>query len=80
MGQGFLHPTLPTLLSRETGADEQGGMLGLGQSLSAAARAIGPILGGMLFDWSLAAPYVVGGFVAFGVAVLVSRIRVAAPA
>jgi MFS transporter, DHA1 family, tetracycline resistance protein len=77
VGQGFLHPTLPTLLSRETNADEQGGILGLGQSLSAAARAIGPVLGGWLFDMSLSAPYLAGGVVALGVVLLVSRIRVA---
>jgi MFS transporter, DHA1 family, tetracycline resistance protein len=80
VGQGLLNPTLPTLLSRETNADEQGGILGLGQSLSAAARAVGPILGGVLFDWSLAAPYVAGGIVALCVALLVSRIRIVAVA
>lgn len=77
VGQGFLHPTLPTLLSRESGTDEQGGVLGLGQSVSAGARALGPLLGGALFDVDRALPYLAGAAVLLVVVVVLSRIRLA---
>ncbi len=57
VGQGLATPSQTSLLSRETDADEQGGVLGVGQALGAAARGIGPILAGWLFDRSLSLPY-----------------------
>ena len=53
VGQGLTTPMLSTLLSRATDADEQGGTLGLGQSFAAAARAVGPIGAGWLYDRSV---------------------------
>jgi DHA1 family tetracycline resistance protein-like MFS transporter len=76
-GQGLASPTLSTLLSRESRADEQGGILGIGQSLAAAARAIGPLLAGWLYDVSVALPYVLGAILGLAAAALVSRIAVA---
>lgn len=58
-GQGLASPTLTALLSKRAEADEQGGTLGLGQSLSAAARGIGPVMAGALYDRSLFAPFLV---------------------
>jgi DHA1 family tetracycline resistance protein-like MFS transporter len=58
IGQGFLTPSLSSLLSRASGADEQGGVLGLGQSFSAMARASGPLIAGALFDRAMYLPYV----------------------
>jgi MFS transporter, DHA1 family, tetracycline resistance protein len=57
VGQGLTTPMLSTLLSRAADADEQGGTLGLGQSLAAAARAVGPIGAGWLYDRAVGAPY-----------------------
>jgi DHA1 family tetracycline resistance protein-like MFS transporter len=56
-GQGLTSPMLSTLISRASGKDEQGGLLGLGQSLTAAARAVGPIAAGWLYDRGEAVPY-----------------------
>lgn len=56
-GQGLLLPSLSSLLSRASGADEQGGVLGLGQSFSALARATGPVIAGWLFDRDIHLPY-----------------------
>lgn len=56
-GQGLLLPSLSSLLSRASGADEQGGVLGLGQSFSAMARATGPVIAGWLFDRDTHLPY-----------------------
>jgi len=61
VGQGLVSPTLPTLLSRRTSEALQGGMLGLGQSVASAARAVGPVLAGWLYDQGPSWPFVLGG-------------------
>ena len=75
VGQGLTTPMLATLLSRATDADEQGGTLGLGQSLAAAARAVGPIGAGWLYDRAAAAPYAVAAAVMALAALLVGTVR-----
>jgi len=64
-GQAFTSPTLATMLSRCANRDEQGGVLGLSQSLAAAARGIMPVMAGWLFDFQAALPYLVGATVCF---------------
>jgi MFS transporter, DHA1 family, tetracycline resistance protein len=76
VGNGLLLPTLAGLLSRESSADSQGGILGLGQALQAAARAVGPLGAGALYDWNIHAPYLLGAAILAGVAILAIRIRV----
>ena len=75
VGQGLTTPMLATLLSRATDADEQGGTLGLGQSLAAAARAVGPIGAGWLYDRAVAAPYAASAAVMVLAALLVGTAR-----
>jgi DHA1 family tetracycline resistance protein-like MFS transporter len=75
VGQGLTTPMLATLLSRATDADEQGGTLGLGQSLAAAARAVGPIGAGWLYDRAIGAPYAAAAAVMVLAAVLVGTVR-----
>ena len=75
VGQGLTTPMLSTLLSRATDADEQGGTLGLGQSLAAAARAVGPIGAGWLYDRAVAAPYAVSAVLMVLAALLVRTAR-----
>jgi MFS transporter, DHA1 family, tetracycline resistance protein len=60
-GQGLVTPTLSSLLSRASDADQQGGVLGVGQSVASLARMIGPLVAGWLFDRGEALPFVVGG-------------------
>ena len=60
IGQGLASPTLSSLLSLATDTDEQGGILGIGQSMSAGARAIGPLVAGWLFDRGDSLPYLFG--------------------
>ncbi len=74
VGQALVTPTLSSLLSRESDAEEQGGILGMGQSLSAGARAVGPILAGWLFDRGAAMPYVVGALLVLVAAWMVTRV------
>jgi DHA1 family tetracycline resistance protein-like MFS transporter len=54
---GMILPSLSGLLSRFTHEDEQGAVLGLGQSLSALGRAIGPLFSGFLFEQYSGAPF-----------------------
>ncbi len=60
VGSGLVNPSLTSLLSRSVDKDEQGGALGIGQSLSALGRVIGPSVSGFLFEWHPGAPFWVG--------------------
>lgn len=58
-GQGLMHPSLTSLLSRSAHPAEQGAVLGVAQSLSSLARILGPVWGGVLYGtMSPPAPYV----------------------
>jgi DHA1 family tetracycline resistance protein-like MFS transporter len=80
LGQGFVSPSLVTLLSRESGAHEQGGTLGIGQSAAAAARASGPLVAGLLYDATIGLPYLAAGLLALAGALLVARVAAPSPA
>jgi MFS transporter, DHA1 family, tetracycline resistance protein len=68
-------PALQSMLSLNTSDDEQGEVLGVGQSLSALARIAGPVVGLSLQEKHLAYPYWFGGvLMAFGV-VMVMRLK-----
>ncbi|MCL5962184.1 MAG: MFS transporter [Chloroflexi bacterium] len=79
IGQGLVTPTLSSLLSREAGLDQQGGTLGFGQSLSAGARGIGPLVAGALFDRGIGLPYFTGAVLVLAAAWLMGQ-RVRQPA
>lgn len=80
IGQGLTTPTLSSLLSLETGTEHQGGMLGLGQSSTAAARAASPILAGWLFDLDMGLPYYLGAIVLLAAGGLILTMVSRAPA
>jgi DHA1 family tetracycline resistance protein-like MFS transporter len=73
--QGLTVPTLSTLTSHLAAEDVQGSVLGVGQSLSAAARAFGPLVAGALYDVDVGLPYFTGGVLAFVAGLLVWRGR-----
>ncbi|MFO0621985.1 MAG: MFS transporter [Polyangia bacterium] len=73
VGQGLLNPSLSTLLSRAASKSEQGGTLGLGQSLNSLSRAVGPVLAGTLFDFSPPLPYLLAAMITIGLAILLAR-------
>ena len=60
IGFSALTPSLQSLLSRHTAASSQGGILGLGQSMSAMARILGPVVGIPLIYRDIGYPYWVG--------------------
>lgn len=59
-GTGITHPSLSSLLSRSVDMDEQGGTLGLGQSLAALGRVLGPSVSGLLFQLYPGLPFWTG--------------------
>ena len=49
-GMGFNGPSMSAMISRLTDPSDQGGVLGLAQSLASLGRIVGPAWGGFLFD------------------------------
>ncbi|MCC6838829.1 MAG: MFS transporter [Flavobacteriales bacterium] len=66
LGNGCLNPTILSLLSRKASQREQGEVLGTNQSFGSLARIAGPALGGRLYGWAHALPYVTAGAVMLG--------------
>jgi MFS transporter, DHA1 family, tetracycline resistance protein len=61
VGMGLLNPSVTSLVSRQAGADERGGVMGVSQSASSLARIVGPaVAGGVFTVWGRNAPYYVG--------------------
>jgi MFS family permease len=60
IGNALTTPSLNALISRTAAAHEQGGTLGVSQSVGALSRILGPLLGGALFGLSVTATYVGG--------------------
>jgi DHA1 family tetracycline resistance protein-like MFS transporter len=73
-GQGLLSPTTAALVARD-GGRHVGGVLGIGQSAAAAARAVGPLVAGVAFDLLPAAPYILGAALCLFAAGLLSTVR-----
>ncbi len=77
LGMGLNSPVLSSMVSRLTDADDQGGVLGLAQSLASLGRVVGPAWGGFLFDrFGMSFPYMSAAAimsVAFVVALLSLR-------
>lgn len=77
VGSGVNTPALNSLTSRGAEATEQGATLGAAQGFSSLARAIGPSLGGWLFDGHLAYPFAGAALLLF--AAFVASLPHAAP-
>ncbi|MDJ0973244.1 MAG: MFS transporter [Planctomycetota bacterium] len=80
LGFGMITPSTSSLLSRRTPPTEQGGVLGLNQSLQSLSRIIGPYAGIALFELSPPLPFYIGAGVALVPLLFVAHIRRAPPA
>jgi DHA1 family tetracycline resistance protein-like MFS transporter len=70
LGSGLASPSIMSMLSRLSRAEDQGGTLGIGQSASALGRIVGPLAGTTSFSAWHAAPYLGGAaLMAMGAAV-----------
>lgn len=81
IGFSAVTPSLQSMLSQTASGDEQGAILGTGQSLSALARIAGPYLGIQLLDVSMATPYLLAAvlMVFGGIAIARTGFRRSAP-
>jgi len=67
---GITIPSLSSYVSQQTGIERQGATLGVMQSLNALSRALAPFVAGLAYEFSLSAPYLLGGAGLLGVALL----------
>lgn len=74
-GSGVFSPSSSSLLSRSVPADRQGAILGVGQSVSALGRIVGPSLAGALLDLHRSLPFALGALLLGAAAVLSLRVR-----
>jgi MFS family permease len=79
VGFAMVTPSLQSLLSRRSDASEQGGILGVGQGVTAVARILGPVVGISLFAKAATLPYWGGAAVMAFSVVLVSALRTGPP-
>jgi DHA1 family tetracycline resistance protein-like MFS transporter len=62
LGNGLNMPMTLSLVSKYTSREEQGGILGINQSLSSLARFLGPSWGGLVYERiNFSAPFLTGG-------------------
>lgn len=62
IGGGMLSPAINSLITKRVEQDEIGGILGISSSFVSAANALGPLLGGIIFQaLGASAPFVAGG-------------------
>jgi predicted MFS family arabinose efflux permease len=57
VGQGLCQPSVLSMISRGSSATRQGNVFGTSQAASSLARIVGPLFGGLLFDWNHSAPF-----------------------
>jgi len=74
IGSSISNPTVNGLCSQLAPDSRQGELFGLLQGARSFGFVVGPLVGGVLFDWHPAAPYLLAGAVCVGAAFLVPRI------
>ncbi len=75
VGNGLVLSIGLGLISKFSDRDEQGGILGLTQSMASFARFIGPTWGGLVYHYiSFAAPFLTGGIVMIGATLMSLRL------
>jgi MFS family permease len=81
VGRGVAQPALMSLASLAAPAGERGAVMGAFQAAGSLARVLGPLAGGVLYDRTLAGPFVLAGLLMLAVVALARRMpaRVAAP-
>ena len=74
IGFSAVTPSLQSLLSQAASSDEQGSVLGTGQSLSSLARILGPFLGIHMLGLSTSMPYFLGACLILSGGALITRL------
>ena len=83
VGHGATNPSISSLISQAASTEDQGGILGVAQSLASLARILGPVWGGFTFDaFGFQYPYLTGSLfmaVAFSLSLLAVKGNVNVP-
>jgi DHA1 family tetracycline resistance protein-like MFS transporter len=74
-GNGVVTATVASMLATTGPPSQRGARMGQGQSAASAARALGPLSAGLLFDVTIWAPYLLGAFLSVAVATAVAAAR-----
>ena len=61
VGRAICQPSMLSLVSLEATAATRGAVMGSFQSAASAARTLGPVAAGILFDWQVGAPFFLAG-------------------
>jgi MFS family permease len=71
VGAGLIRPALNSLMTKRAGAADYGGVLGASAAFVSAANAIAPLIAGLMFEaWGSGAPFLIGGVLMGGLALL----------
>ncbi len=63
LGNGCITPTITTMISKNAPRNEQGQILGLNMSFASLARVLGPLFGGLVYDFHFSLPYIIGAVI-----------------
>jgi MFS family permease len=74
VGAAVANPTINSLCSRLVPDERQGELFGLLQGTRSLGFVLGPMVGGVLFDWQPASPYILAGAVCLVAAALVPNV------
>ena len=61
IGRAISQPPMTSIISMRTAQDNRGTLMGAFQSSAALARILGPVAAGLLYVYSLSAPFILGG-------------------
>lgn len=79
IGRAISQPSLMGLASLTAAADRRGAVMGAFQSSASLARAVAPLAAGVIYDRSIDGPFLLGGILLVGVALLGLRLPGRAP-
>jgi MFS transporter, DHA1 family, tetracycline resistance protein len=81
LGMGAMQPSLNSLISRRAGAEEQGEIMGVAQSVASLSRVLGPLFAGALFaGLGRSSPFLAGVLLVVAATVLAWGLPSAEPA
>ncbi len=74
-GMGLLNPTITSLVSKEAGSTDRGGILGVNQSAQSLSRILGPLFAGLVYSAvGRDAPYYGGAIIMVAVVVMAMKL------
>ncbi len=75
LANSLINPMVNSILSREVDPQSQGEIMGINASYMSLGNIIGPVLGGVIVVAGLSLPFLLGGLVLFGCAVVANSIK-----